>query len=250
MNEIRMVVGDLDDTILNSQKQISPEMKRMRRLLRGRGIIFAVATARSVASSARYIAELEPDYIISCDGGLISSAERNLFVNSITEKQFAGLFKSIKDSDEIGKISIVGVNKDYSNYKGKTLPDCFEREIIKVICEVLTENKKDALRKENEELLVSCYHGQAWIRFSNRQATKYCALEQLCRYVHISTDQILAFGDDYNDMEMLAGCGVGVAVENAVSSVKEVSNYITDDNDSDGVALFIKRYFGFEGGAL
>ena len=141
MNEIRMVVGDLDDTILNSQKQISPAMRRMRRLLRGRGIIFAVATARSVASSARYIEELEPDYVISCDGGLISSAEKNLFVNSITEKQFAGLFESIKDSDEIGKISIVGVNKDYSNYEGEILPDCFEREIIKVICEVLTEKK-------------------------------------------------------------------------------------------------------------
>ena len=50
MNEIRMVVGDLDDTILNSQKQISPAMRRMRRLLRGRGIIFAVATARSVGT--------------------------------------------------------------------------------------------------------------------------------------------------------------------------------------------------------
>ena len=73
MNKIKMIVGDLDGTILDCRKQISPEMKRMRNQLRQQEILFVIATARSVASAAPYIIKLEPDYIISCDGGLISS---------------------------------------------------------------------------------------------------------------------------------------------------------------------------------
>lgn len=241
-----MVVGDLDDTILDSKKQISPEMKRMRNQLKQHGILFVIATARSVLSASQYIAALEPDYIISCDGGLISSMRENIFVNSITEKQFARLFGSIRDSDEIGKISIVSINNDYNNYKGKPFPEQFEDGIIKVICEVFTENMRKVLQKENEDLLLSYYYGQAWVRFSNKRATKYCALCQLCQFIGLSTNQVLVFGDDCNDVEMLAKCGIGVAVSNAIASAKEVSDYITTDNNSDGVAFFIKEYFEYK----
>lgn len=247
MNNIKMVVGDLDDTILDSKKQISSEMKRMRNQLRQHGILFVIATARSVASASQYIAELEPDYIISCDGGLISSMRENLFVNSMTEKQFSRLYSSIRDSDEIGKISIVSITNDYSNYKGKSFPEKFEVGIIKVICEVFTENMRKVLQKENQDLLMSYYDGQAWVRFSNRRATKYCALCQLCQFIgDLSIDQVLAFGDDCNDVEILANCGIGVAVSNAIASAKEVSDYITTDNNSDGVAFFIKKYFEYK----
>ena len=247
MSKIKMIVGDLDDTILDSSKQISLEMRRMRNQLRQHGILFTIATARSVASTAPYITVLEPDYIISCDGGLISSGEEKLFVNSITEKQFIRLFDRIRDSDEIGKISIVSIDNDYSNYyRGTPLPDQFESGIIKVICEVLTENMLTILQKENEELLLSYYEGQAWVRFSNKKATKYSALWQLCQSVGLSTDQVMAFGDDYNDVEMLTKCGIGVAVSNAIASAKAASNYVTADNNSDGVAFFIKEYFEYK----
>ena len=245
MNDIKMVVGDLDDTILDSKKQISAEMKRMRGKLKKQGILFVIATARSVQSASQYIAELEPDYIISCDGGLISTMKENIFVNSITEKQFTRLFSSIRFSTEIGKISIVSITDDYSNYKGNSFPEQFEAEIIKVICEVCTENKRKALQKENEDLLLSYYNGQAWVRFSNKKATKYYALCQLCRFVGISTDQILAFGDDYNDIEMIDKCGIGVTVANAIESAKAVSDFVTTDNNSNGVAFFIKEYFEY-----
>ena len=247
MNKIKMIVGDLDGTILDSRKQISPEMKRMRNQLRQQEILFVIATARSVASAAPYIIKLEPDYIISCDGGLISSGEENIFVNSMTDTQFVRLFDRIRDSDEIGKISIVSTKNDYSNYnKGKTFPSQFEPGIIKVICEVLSENMLKTLQKENEDLLLSYYDRQVWVRFSNKKATKYSALCQLCQSVGLSTDRVLAFGDDCNDIEMLAHCGIGVAVSNAIATAKAVSNYITADNNSDGVAVFIKEYFGYK----
>ena len=56
----------------------------------------------------------------------------------------------------------------------------------------------------------------------------------------------MAFGDDYNDVEMLTKCGIGVAVSNAIASAKAASNYVTADNNSDGVAFFIKEYFEYK----
>ena len=60
----------------------------------------------------------------------------------------------------------------------------------------------------------------------------------------------MAFGDDYNDVEMLTKCGIGVAVSNAIASAKAASNYVTADNNSDGVAFFIKEYFEYKCGDL
>ena len=51
----------------------------------------------------------------------------------------------------------------------------------------------------------------------------------------------VAFGDDYNDIEMLRDCGIGVAVANAIPEVKTAADYICDTNDNDGVAKWLEE---------
>lgn len=51
----------------------------------------------------------------------------------------------------------------------------------------------------------------------------------------------MAFGDDKNDMEMLKMCGMGVAVDNAISDVKEIADGVTLSNDEDGVAEWLAK---------
>ena len=109
---------------------------------------------------------------------------------------------------------------------------------------MLDENILQTLEQNNKNVLLSYYEGQMWVRISNKKATKYKALTQICCSIGISMEQIMAFGDDYNDIEMISKCGIGVAVSNASSVVKENADYITADNNSDGVALFIKNFLG------
>ena len=70
------------------------------------------------------------------------------------------------------------------------------------------------------------------------------AVKYLCELRKIPLTSTIAFGDNYNDLEMLEGAGIGVAMGNSKQYVKDAANEVTGDNDHDGVAEFLERFFG------
>jgi 5-amino-6-(5-phospho-D-ribitylamino)uracil phosphatase len=86
-----------------------------------------------------------------------------------------------------------------------------------------------------------CYRGENWYGFVNKNSGKLQAIQELLKVLHISRNDVIAFGDDVNDIEMLKVCGLGIAVANAVSAVKEIANVIVDSNNEDGVAKYIEK---------
>ncbi|MCL2079415.1 MAG: HAD hydrolase family protein [Oscillospiraceae bacterium] len=75
----------------------------------------------------------------------------------------------------------------------------------------------------------------------HKDATKAKALTQLARLWGISQSEIVAFGDDSNDIDMLAYVGVGVAMGNAINEVKAVADFVCNTNNNDGVAKWIEE---------
>ncbi|NLT14504.1 MAG: HAD hydrolase family protein, partial [Clostridiales bacterium] len=73
----------------------------------------------------------------------------------------------------------------------------------------------------------------------NKSTSKLNAVKQLADLWNIPVSLVAAFGDDYNDIEMLSGCGTGVAMANAIAEVKEAANAVTGTNNDDGVAAYI-----------
>lgn len=86
------------------------------------------------------------------------------------------------------------------------------------------------------------YTDEDLYRFANRDAVKWNAIKSVAEYFNINTESFVAFGDDYNDLEMLKKCGIGVAVNNAIDIVRFAAKYICDSNDNDGVAKWIEEY--------
>ena len=78
-------------------------------------------------------------------------------------------------------------------------------------------------------------------------ASKGQALGALCRHLGIDIRDTMAFGDRDNDTDMLVAAGIGVAMGNAVEELKAVADYITDSNDEDGIARAIERFVYAEG---
>ena len=76
------------------------------------------------------------------------------------------------------------------------------------------------------------------------RASKPGALRQLLRSQQISLANVVGFGDDIPDVDMLRDCGIAIAVANAVPEVKAVSNYLTASNDDDGVAIVLEQMLG------
>ncbi|MDQ0338881.1 Cof subfamily protein (haloacid dehalogenase superfamily) [Caldalkalibacillus uzonensis] len=86
--------------------------------------------------------------------------------------------------------------------------------------------------------------GETFIDVIHPQATKANALRYLLQQFRISADEVLAFGNYYNDLEMLQLAGTGVAMGNAPREVKQLADVVTRTNNEDGVAHVIENMLG------
>jgi len=92
---------------------------------------------------------------------------------------------------------------------------------------------------------LNCYRSKdTYLEIASKKVSKKTAVKVVLDtfYSEIPTDAVVAFGDNYNDAEMLSYVGIGVAMENAKPEIKAVSNYITSSSDKDGVALFLEQH--------
>ena len=82
-----------------------------------------------------------------------------------------------------------------------------------------------------------------WLEIHSKNVTKYQSLNKLSQSLKISNKDIVAFGDSYNDIELIKNCGVGIAMKNAVTELQKEADFITEDtNKEDGVYRFLVKY--------
>lgn len=111
--------------------------------------------------------------------------------------------------------------------------------------ELLPDNStiKDKLEKELKKFSVTVTtSGMNSIEITNHKTSKGEALSHLCSQLNINADEVMAVGDNHNDLEMLNWAHLGVAVENADPAVKRIADYITLTNNNSGVAYAINRF--------
>ena len=72
--------------------------------------------------------------------------------------------------------------------------------------------------------------------------SKWQALERLMAAAGLTADDVMAIGDDYNDLEMIRGAGLGIAMGNAVEPVRRAAGYVTGSNADDGVVQALERF--------
>ena len=89
--------------------------------------------------------------------------------------------------------------------------------------------------------VVPALLGNPILNVTTPRASKPVALRKLLTPQGINLEQVIAFGDDIPDVEMLKECGISVAVENAFPEVKSICTYQTASNDEDGVALVLEK---------
>ena len=94
---------------------------------------------------------------------------------------------------------------------------------------------------ENDISVVPSLFDIPLLNITNPQASKPSALRKLLNPRGISLEEVVGFGDDIPDVEMLKECGIAVAVANAVPEVKAIADYHTASNDDDGVAIVLEQ---------
>lgn len=254
----KLIVLDLDGTLLNSKKEISAGNLAALKRAREGGALIAFSTARSAGAMREYIAAVQPDILISNGGALVERGGEVLFSRQLSAESVRHIInRCFELSDGKCEITIETDRGYFWNYK----PDCdfswyeavdnviyddfsdFRQSAYKVTAEVEREEDARKIAAEIPGCGTLSFRGEIWRRFAHIEATKRNALEHICGCLSIAPKEILAFGDDRNDLEMLEYC-TGVAMGNALDEVKSAAEFVTDTNDNDGVAKFLAEIQG------
>lgn len=120
----------------------------------------------------------------------------------------------------------------------------FSRPLSCQVNKILAELPDSAIAEEiaaKNHCRLQCYRDENLYAFLPEKSGKIQAIHELAKLVNISLKDIVSFGDDVNDLEMLQICGMGVAVSNAIEEVQHAADCVTLSNDEDGVADWIEK---------
>ena len=253
MSGIRMIVTDLDGTLLRSDRTLSAHTVEVLRRCRARGIKTAVATARSAQAAEKFLAQCAPDAFIGYGGALVKSGGHILHRFEIPAERSDELTAACLALPDTSAVYASHETFAYTNDRAYTLLSdsahyqaCDFSPPLRLACLKISLINKNpasvaALAERFPELDMLRYSGENLYRFAHRKALKWDALAFLASHYGIAPADIAAFGDDVNDLGMLRGCGVGVAVANAIDEVKAAADQICGANDDDGVAKWIEE---------
>mgnify|MGYP001011257886 CR=1 FL=1 len=122
-----------------------------------------------------------------------------------------------------------------------------QNEKLNVYKFVFVENDREKLLrfKKKLESIKNIEIASSWINnveVMNKGVSKGKALEELCKLFGINKGEVVAIGDNENDISMLEFAGLSVAMGNGVEKARKISCVVTDTNDNDGVGMAIEKY--------
>jgi 5-amino-6-(5-phospho-D-ribitylamino)uracil phosphatase len=251
--DIRMIVTDLDRTLLRVDKTISSHTATALRNCQKRGIKVVFATARPKRTITHFFENIPADAVILHNGAVIYSGAVQLWHCGISSELTSEILGFIVRDCPKATLSVEIDDILYANFDVSTiwdytkatltdfsdLPDKPAEKII--VCISSAEDIKSFLKYLPPELYIEINDVKLGL-IMNRGATKQAAVKLLADSFGIGLHETVAFGDDYNDLNMLKECGIGVAMENALPEVKAAADYICGTNDEDGVAKWIEEY--------
>ena len=265
----KILFTDLDNTLLNHRKQITPENSQAIRQAIGQGHRVVICTGRPLIGATAQIRELDliqPGcYAITYNGAVIYDCfrEQILFQKTLPLPYVKYIFEKARQYDLFCQTySGTHLLAPYScaalkNYVAKSkvpyqilpnLPDCLEEEPAKVLV-IGTKDRKqlsaywESIREWAEDKISIFYSDQSYLEHVLLGVSKGAAIQWLCRHLDIPLENTIAVGDAQNDIPMLQTAQTGIAMANATVECKASADYVTEnDCEHSGVAEVIRRF--------
>lgn len=261
---IRLIVSDLDDTLVHKEEHLAREVVQMVQRLRERGILFTFATGRMPYRAITYARDIDLKIPFVANNGSIlfcggkNAYEKKLYAGDLREvlerymRRDAELTVLFSYTDRERPLKVTGwVAQRLEKYPGYHEPlGCDSRVweqwvhkiyVVDARCSGLVGELAAELRRGQAP--VSCYpYGEFSMEIVAEGCSKAAGVERLMASLGCDRTEMMAIGDHVNDIALLALAGTGVAVANAAPELKAVANYVTDGERAAGVLEAIERF--------
>ena len=260
---------DIDGTLTNSRKEISPSTKAALRNIMEKGHRVVLASGRPVFGMRRYERELELEkyggYLLAYNGARVIASRTGeaVFQRALpglllpglydfAQREGCGLATHSEDTvisafppDEYvsleARINGMPLRHEarFAEYVDFQVYKCFMTAPPRRAAEL--ENKL----RERVAGLACVYRSEPFfIEIVPERVDKGDSLRRLAESLGLGREDVVSCGDGYNDIPMLTYAGVGVAMGNAQPEVKAAADYVAGSNDEDGLVQVLERFFG------
>lgn len=267
----QILFTDLDGTLLNDQKEITPGNRQAVREALDLGKRIVVTSGRPLVSSLAQAERLELAeagcYVIAYNGAVIydCSQKKAVFRKTLEWEDLYAVFDEARRRNiyiqTYDKEQVVieprcdsSVARRYCSAIGMEYRviadvrrDVGERPVKALVIDYEDGAALDGMEqwiRENLAGRVDCFRSSAYyLEVVAVDMNKGTAVEALCRMLGIPAAQAVAAGDEANDVAMIRAAGVGAAMANGVPAAKAAADYVTQrDNNHDGVEEIIRKF--------
>jgi hypothetical protein len=257
---------DLDGTLLDSRLKVSERNFKAIKGCLNSGIPVIIATARTMRAVRRFIGEeLSQLCSLVMQNGAIGKASppfSGYFKEALPEPLIREIIAMVLHMEPDARITLevegfeFGTNHPLDTAKlfehnsatpemqlslEEAIPLGPAKIAVGGLGRDLTHIISAVSRRFNDSLSLVPSDGLAFLNITGSRATKPDALKKILGSGNIILDDVIAFGDDIPDLEMLRACGTAVAMANAIPEVKAVCKHCTLSNDDDGVAIVLEK---------
>ena len=267
-----MIACDMDGTLLDMNFIISKADKEAISKAHAKGVIFTLCSGRSYVSLVKYAKELgvatKGSHVIGFNGGVIYDPHDNIILNEETldvgiASEVCRFFNNLALDVEIvayinGENVLFEEGAVFAHEYQKTsavkwrsvkdFPHAVKSQdtIAKIIFigeNTLLKNLEVALQRKFGDRIAVFFTSKHLLEVTSKDCSKANGVKWVCGKLGIDLVDVIAIGDNYNDLSMIAAAGLGVAVANAVPAAKDIANYITTKSCSESaVAEVIEKF--------
>ncbi|BDG67360.1 sugar-phosphatase [Enterococcus innesii] len=265
---IKLIAIDIDGTLLNNDRKITPAVYKALKDAEKEGVRIVLCTGRPLTGVQDLLKELDlftdNDFVITYNGSLVQKTKNQEIISEFGLSQDDYLFVEMT-ARKLGvhlhvetEDTMYTANRDISPY---TIYEAFlvnmplkyrtpeemtaDLNIIKMMMiddpEILDQiiPQLPSSLTDNYNVVKSAPY---FLEVLNKQAHKGAAVKKLAEHLGIRQEEVMAIGDNENDLTMVEYAGIGVAMANATENVKNAADVLTASNEEDGVAEVINKF--------
>jgi len=261
LSKVKLVVSDMDGTLLNSKHEVSPLFFQLFDKLKEQNIHFCAASGRQYNSIISKLDAIKNEiFVISENGGLAKHKDKLLVLNVLSTEKIIKIITELrlvkganivlcgKDTAliESNNQEFINLFQEYYN-DFKIVDDLVEAaskgDFLKIAVYHFKSSEKfiyPVIKGLGDDLLIKI-SGTNWLDISDKKANKGNALREVQQILNITKEETMVFGDYHNDIEMLQEADYSFAMKNAHKEIKEIANYTTESNDNFGVEKVLEQ---------